>query len=247
MKLKKDFIQVLEKANRIGILTGAGISADSGIMTFRGKNGLWNNIEVQKLATLKGFLNNPEFVWQWYDERRREITNNKPNPGHLALSSLEEYFDKVSIVTQNVDGYHQKANSTEVIELHGSIWELKCMGCEKIVKNYDTPLKEFPPNCDCGGIYRPNVVWFGEAIPQKCLDKSLKIASECDIFFIIGTSAIVQPAASIPIIAKRSKAFLVEINLEDTPLTPQADISFKGKTKDILPELLKEIKKIKGK
>lgn len=247
MKLKKDFIQVIEKAKRIGILTGAGISADSGIITFRGKNGLWNNIEVQKLATLKGFLNNPEFVWQWYDERRREIAANKPNPGHLTLASLEKHFDKISIITQNVDGYHQKAHSTEVIELHGSIWEFKCMGCEKIIKNFDAPLKDLSPKCDCGGLQRPNVVWFGEAIPQKGLDESLKIASECDIFFVIGTSAIVQPAASIPIIAKRSKAYLVEINLEDTPLTKQTDISFKGKAKDILPELLKEIKKIKGK
>ncbi len=247
MKLNQEFIQVIEKAKRIGILTGAGISADSGIITFRGKNGLWNNIEVQKLATLKGFLNNPEFVWQWYDERRIEIAKNKPNPGHLALASLEKYFDDVSIITQNVDGYHQKAQSTKVIELHGSIWEFKCMECEKIVENFDAPLKELPPKCDCGGLNRPNVVWFGEAIPQNCLDESLKVASESEIFFIIGTSAIVQPAASIPIIAKRSKAFLVEINLEDTPLTPQTDISFKGKAKDILPELLKEIKKIKGK
>lgn len=246
MKFTDDFLENLKKAENIGILTGAGISADSGIQTFRGKDGFWQNHEVQKLATLNGFLEDPELVWKWYNERRVELKKSGPNKGHTALAEMEKYFESFAIITQNVDNLHQAAGSNRVIELHGNIWELRCMEHGEIEKNFEAPLKEIPPKCENGGIFRPNVVWFGEPLPQKALDDSFKIASQSDMFFVIGTSAVVQPAASIPIIAKRASAYIVEINLEETPLTPYTDISFQGKSKDILPKILDKVKKVKG-
>ncbi|MDD3627461.1 MAG: NAD-dependent deacylase, partial [bacterium] len=240
MKLDKNFIQQITLAENIGVLTGAGISADSGLSTFRGKDGIWNNLPVEKVATLAGFLEDPELVWKFYDMRRIEMSKSKPNEAHSALAELENYFN-VSIITQNIDGFHQLAGSKNIIELHGNIWEMRCMECGKIIENREAPLSKIPPESDCKCLYRPNVVWFGEALPQKALDQSLKVASESDIFFVIWTSAVVQPAASIPIVAKRANAYLVEINLEDTPLTGFANLTFRGKAVEILPKLIKEI------
>ncbi|HDS09938.1 MAG TPA: NAD-dependent deacylase [Firmicutes bacterium] len=246
MKLDKHFINHLTTARNIGVMTGAGISADSGIATFRGKDGLWNNIPVEKVATLEGFLENPELVWKFYDMRRIEISKAKPNHAHLTLKELEDFY-QVSIITQNIDGFHKLAGSSNIIELHGNIWEVRCMETGKVSNNTEAPLTTIPPKSETGSLLRPNVIWFGEALPQKALDLSLKIASESDIFIVIGTSAAVQPAASIPMIAKRANAFLVEINIEETQITRFTDLFLKGKAVKVLPELIKEIKKIKGK
>lgn len=238
-------IEILRHTNRVAVSTGAGISAESGIPTFRGKDGLWKEFRPEELATPTAFNQNPKLVWEWYDWRRGIIAQKEPNPGHKVLARWEKTFSAFSLITQNIDGLHHKAGSRNILELHGNIWKLRCTGEETITENYETPIKEIPPLCtDCGAILRPHVVWFGEDLSPTILQKAFLLSSECEVMFVIGTSAVVQPAASLPLAAGEAGAKIVEINPDPTPLTSYADFSFRGKAGEILPIIDKDLKRI---
>ncbi len=224
---------------KIRVLTGAGISAESGIPTFRGKDGLWKKYDPMELATPEAFRRDPKLVWEWYDWRRQLIAEAQPNEGHKVLAQMEKEFPDFWLITQNVDGLHQKAGSEKVIELHGNIWKVKCIRCGKENYDYRTPLPEIPPKCDsCGGLLRPGVVWFGESLPMDALQKAYELSKEAEVFIVVGTSAQVYPAAELPLVAKRNGARLVEVNPEETPLTPYADISLREKASTGLKRVL---------
>jgi NAD-dependent deacetylase len=233
---------LLKKGKKVVVLTGAGISAESGVPTFRGEDGLWKKFKPEELATFDAFISNPQLVWEWYEYRRKLISEVKPNPAHYGLVEMQGYFEDFHLITQNVDGLHQKAGSKEVIELHGNIKRNKCISCEKKFEEIELTSKEIPPKCKCGGLVRPDVVWFGEMLPQEAINKACELSSKCDIFFSIGTSAVVYPAASLPLIAKKAGAYLVEVNLERTELSALADEVFLGKAGEIMPEIAGFIK-----
>ncbi len=212
---------------RIVVLTGAGISAESGVPTFRGKGGLWRRYDPKDLATPEAFERDPKLVWEWYDWRRGLIAKAEPSEAHKILAKLEKEKD-LWVITQNVDGLHQRAGSKRVVELHGNIWRVRCVRCGVRYYDHRVPLEEIPPRCkECGGLLRPDVVWFGEALPQEALERAYELSLSAEIFLAVGTSAQVYPAAELPLIAKRSGAKLVEINPEETPLTPHADVSIR--------------------
>ena len=214
-------IKVLLSAKRIIALTGAGISAESGIPTFRGAGGLWEGYPVEKVATVEGFERDPSLVWRFYDERRKNMARAKPNRAHKVLALLENFYD-FWVITQNIDGLHTKAGSKNVVELHGNIWRVKCTQCGIRYYNYDVPLREIPPKCKrCGGLLRPDVVWFGE--PVYDVDKAYDLSQSCDVMFVIGTSAQVYPAAYLPRLAWSKGAKIVEINPKETPVSRYAD------------------------
>ncbi|OGC88964.1 MAG: NAD-dependent protein deacylase [candidate division Zixibacteria bacterium RBG_16_48_11] len=224
----------LKYAKRVVALTGAGVSAESGISTFRDPDGLWANFKPEELATPEAFRKNPRMVWEWYAWRREKIKEVKPNPGHYALAEMEKLFPKFTLITQNVDGLHHLAGSKNILELHGNIHRNKCFKCEKI---YPEALEsdQIPPKCSCGGFLRPDVVWFGELLPEGIMEKSYELSQDCDLFFSIGTSAVVQPAASLPIYAKRSGAYVAEINPQPTEISYLADQTILAKSGEVLP------------
>ncbi len=227
---------LLRGSPRIAVLTGAGISAESEIPTFRGKDGLWREFRAEELATPQAFARDPALVWEWYDWRRGIIGSKEPHAGHRVLARWEKHFPHFVLITQNVDGLHRRAGSQNVLELHGNIWEVRCTGEGKVFNNFDAPLKSIPPHCaSCGALLRPNVVWFGEALPAETLEEAYAASASCDLMFVIGTSAFVQPAASLPLLAVERGAPLVEVNPEPTPLSESADLVFRGKAGDILP------------
>ncbi|WP_461832629.1 SIR2 family NAD-dependent protein deacylase [Aquifex sp.] len=216
-------------AVKIVALTGAGISAESGIPTFRGKDGLWNKFRPEELATPEAFFRNPKLVWEWYDWRRQLIAKAEPNEGHKILAKMEREFPEFFLITQNVDGLHQKAGSEKVIELHGNIWKVRCVECGKETYDYRTPLPEIPPRCECRGILRPGVVWFGESLPPDALKKAYELSREAHLFIVVGTSGVVYPAAELPYIAKENGAEVIEVNPEETPISRIADKVFREK------------------
>ena len=239
----KPVCDILLASKRITVLTGAGISAESGIPTFRGKEGLWKTYRAEQLATPTAFIEDPKLVWEWYDWRRGIIGTKEPNPGHNVLASWEELFPHFALITQNIDGLHQKAGSKNVIELHGNIWKQRCIEEQTILENHDIPLREIPPHCPtCGALLRPHVVWFGESLDGSVLQQSFMLSSNCDVMLAIGTSAVVQPAASLPLSAAEAGAKLIEINPDPTPLTTYADFSFRAKSGELLPLLDAELK-----
>jgi NAD-dependent deacetylase len=239
----KPVCDILLASKHITVLTGAGISAESGIPTFRGKEGLWKTYRAEQLATPTAFIEDPKLVWEWYDWRRGIIGTKEPNPGHNVLSSWEGLFPHFALITQNIDGLHQKAGSKNVIELHGNIWKLRCIEEQTILENHDMPLKEIPPHCPtCGALLRPHVVWFGESLDGSILQQSFLLSSNCDVMLSIGTSAVVQPAASLPLSATEAGAKLIEINPDPTPLTSYADFSFRAKSGELLPLLDAELR-----
>jgi NAD-dependent deacetylase len=243
IEISKEFRNVLKAAKSVAVLTGAGISAESGVPTFRGEEGLWKKFRAEELATVNAFMNNPELVWEWYMFRRKIINSVAPNPGHYALAEMEKLFDDFTLITQNVDGLHEKSGSKNILELHGNILKNKCFECGKPYTVEIDPESGEHPKCECGGKIRPDVVWFGEMLPAEAIDAAFDAASRAELFFSVGTSAIVHPAASMPILAKRGGAYLVEINLEPTPLTDVADCSLQGKSGEILPQLIEQLKK----
>ncbi len=225
---------------KIAVLTGAGISAESGIPTFRGKDGLWNKYDPMDLATPEAFQRNPKLVWQWYDWRRKLIADAKPNKAHFILADLERKYKDLWIITQNIDGLHQRAGSLKVIELHGNIWTVKCLECGVRYREEKTPLKEIPPRCrNCGGLVRPAVVWFGEPLPKEALEKSYSCTVSAEVFIVVGTSAQVYPAAELPFVAKSRGAKIIEINPEETPITPYTDISIRDRASVGMEKLIK--------
>lgn len=227
-------------ANKIVFVTGAGISQESGIPTFRGKDGYWRRYDAMSLATIEAFYENPKLVWEWYEDRRRNILAAKPNAGHLAIAKLAEYKDVV-ILTQNIDGLHQKAGSKNVYELHGSIIRIKCTKCpfiEYMPESFDA----LPPDCKCGSILRPDVVWFGEPLPQDVWTDAIVHAQSCDVMIIVGTSLVVSPANSLPLYAKQNGATLIEVNPEPTSLSEYMDLSVRDTAVGALPSLVSVFK-----
>lgn len=226
----------IRNVKKIVLVTGAGISQESGIPTFRGKDGLWRNYDAMKLATIDAFYDNPKLVWEWYNERRQNIFSAEPNRGHKAIAELEK-FAEVVILTQNIDGLHQKAGSTKVLELHGSIVKIKCTVCD-FNDEIITEFSENPPLCKCGNILRPDVVWFGEPLPQDVWQKAIIHANQCDLMIIAGTSLVVSPANTLPIYAKQNNAMLIEINPENTEMSSEMNLTIKDKSSNALPEFV---------
>ncbi len=234
----KEVAQLLQSRPSLAILTGAGISAESGVPTFRGADGLWRQFRAEELATPEAFARNPQLVWEWYDWRRQKIQAVRPNPAHYILAKWEKEFPSFTLITQNVDGLHELAGSTKLLELHGNIWKVRCLKEGTIMENREVPLSKIPPVCpECGSLLRPHVVWFGEALPAEVVEAAFEVSRHSEVMLFIGTSAVVQPAASLPLVASERGATLVEINLEPTPLTPYADFSLSGKAGEIMPRL----------
>ena len=243
MKMFESIKSQIGDIKKIVFVTGAGISQESGIPTFRGKDGLWRNHDAMKLATIDAFYDNPELVWQWYNERMLNIFNSKPNQGHKAIAELEKYAEVV-VLTQNIDGLHQKAGSTKVLELHGSIVKIKCSVCS--FKNEVTEeFSEIPPLCKCGNLLRPDVVWFGESLPQDVWQNAMVFASQCDLMVIVGTSLVVSPANTLPIYAKQNNSILIEINSENTEMSSQMDLVVRNSSAIVLPEFVSMFKEDK--
>ena len=234
------------KSLRVAVLTGAGVSAESGVPTFRGEKGLWRRYRPEELATPEAFARDPKLVWEWYDWRRQLIARCEPNAAHRTLAEMEEFFPNFTLITQNVDGLHQAAGSKRVLELHGNIWRVRCTAEGTVTENREVPLKEIPPRCGCGALLRPDVVWFGEPLPAEALEAAYRAAQNCDVMLVIGTSAVVQPAASLPIVALRSGTYVIEINPQETPLSPLVHESIRGPAGVELPKLWAEWKEAIG-
>jgi len=227
----------LKNAKKIVFVTGAGISQESGIPTFRGTDGLWRKYDPMQLATIDAFYDDPKLVWEWYEERRKNILQAKPNAGHFAIAELEKYKE-VTVLTQNIDGLHQRSGSTKVLELHGSIIRIKCSVCN-FKDNIPTSFDELPPKCSsCNNILRPDVVWFGEPLPQDVWNQAIFDANSCDIMIIAGTSLVVSPANTLPVFAKQNNALLVEVNPEETIMSSEMDLSLKMTSAKALPNLI---------
>jgi len=239
---------VIKNAKKVAILTGAGISAESGIPTFRGNEGYWKHFSPEKLASLDGFNENPDIVWEWYLERRKNVLNSKPNKAHNALAEMENLFESFALITQNIDGLHKRAGSKNILELHGSLFRSKCIKCGKIWDDFETEFKNdyhFCRFCNSKKSVLPDIVWFGESLPFDILSSAQRYSENCDLFLVIGTSALVYPAAELPVIAARKKAFVLEFNLSSTPLSYFFDMLIEGKAGETLPSFLNQIKSIK--
>jgi len=227
------------EARRIVAFTGAGISAESGIPTFRGPNGLWRNFSPEKLASPEAFARDPRLVWEWYDWRRQIIHKAPPNAGHRALAEIERRAaDRFTLVTQNVDGLHERAGSRNVVKLHGDIWRVRCMGCAAEEPNEVVPLDPLPPHCRCRALLRPAVVWFGEALPESAWERAFEAAAQAEVFLVIGTSAMVYPAAGLVQVACQSGARVAIVNPDPTPADELAEWILRGPAGEILPRLL---------
>ncbi len=236
LSLPEDVLDRLRRARRASVLTGAGISAESGIPTFRGAGGIWEKYDFTKLATPEGFREDPRLVWEWYQLRQREMKKAKPNPAHETIASMEDHFDEFAVLTQNIDGMHKRAGSSNIIELHGNIWRMRCPRDGTAIDLSD-PVEEIPPVCHCGSLLRPDVVWFGEQLPFGVLDKASQAASTSDVMFVVGTSAVVYPAAALPILTKNKGGLVIEINIEKTELSSYADVSLFGRAGELMPVL----------
>jgi NAD-dependent deacetylase len=244
--LSPAFKEKLAAASNIVAFTGAGISAESGVPTFRGDDGIWKKFKPEELASMPAFMKNPDLVWEWYAHRRTVIGKTEPNAGHRALVRLAELVSRCTVVTQNIDNLHYRAGSRNVIELHGNIERSYCMTCGTPF-NHSAAGDAAVPSClKCGGRVRPDVVWFGEALPEDEWEDAVRAAQGADLFLSIGTSAVVYPAASLPLLGKRAGAYLVEINPDETPLTPMADEYLRGKSGDVLPGIVATLEKLKG-
>jgi NAD-dependent deacetylase len=228
----------LRGARRVLAVTGAGVSAESGVPTFRGKDGLWRQFRTEDLATPQAFARDPKLIWEWYAWRREVIAPLRPNAAHAALAALEGTVPGFLLATQNVDGLHSVAGSRRLVELHGSLWRLRCVGCGQAAEDRRVPLPELPPRCACGAILRPDVTWFGEMLPARAVEQAVTAARSAEVVLVIGTSSVVYPAAALPEMARAAGAFVVEINTEPTPLTASADVSLRGPAAEILPALL---------
>lgn len=226
----------IRNANKVVFVTGAGISQESGISTFRGKDGYWRKYDPMQLATIDAFYEDPKLVWEWYEDRRRTILTAKPNAGHKAIADLAKYKE-IEVLTQNIDGLHQRAGSRCVYELHGSIMRIKCTACS-FVDNTTTSFDLLPPKCACGSILRPDVVWFGESLPQHVWSEAIMHAQSCDVMIIVGTSLVVSPANSLPIYAKQNGAVLIEVNPERTIMSSEMDLSLRQRSAVALPHLV---------
>lgn len=247
MTISNRLQSLLQCVNSVCVLTGAGISAESGVATFRGHDGLWSKLKPEELASFDAFLRNPELVWEWYNYRKNIIHNVKPNLAHEALVTMESLVNNFTLVTQNVDNLHNRAGSKRVLELHGNIERSYCVDCEKPVFNIEvTPEKKVPRCTYCGGLIRPDVVWFGEILPENVFQAAVEAASRCELFFAVGTSAVIFPAAGLPLTARNHGAYLVEINTERTDISHIVDETLLGKAGEVLPQIVSILKEMRG-
>jgi NAD-dependent deacetylase len=235
-------LERIRSAKRVVIFSGAGLSAESGIPTFRdANNSLWANVDPMAVASIKAFKENPERVWAWHEEMRKMFSNSKPNPGHEAMSGLEMLLQpaKVQVITQNIDGFHQDAGNSWVLEIHGTTRDIRChRNCGFIEHWSDISPRKCPV---CGAPTRPSVVWFGESLDEARFDLATEAAEMADVFFVVGTSGMVQPAASLPIRAKNNGAMVVEVNPSTTPLSSKVNLKVRASASDFFPKLCKDI------
>jgi len=241
IEIPEILIEKMLRSHRIVFLTGAGVSAESGVATFRGDGGIWSKMSPEELASVNGFMKNPQLVWEWYQHRRALMHDVSPNAGHYAITELGKMYPETVLITQNIDGLHARAGSTNILELHGNIGRNKCFKCGLLYEKEINPDGEIP-YCDCGGMIRPDVVWFGEMLPKDVISSAFRAAEQAEVFFSVGTSAVVQPAASLPLIASHNEALVVEINIEPTELTRRADLFLRGKSGEILPRIVEELR-----
>jgi NAD-dependent deacetylase len=237
---------LLRPARRLAVLTGAGISAESGLATFRGAGGLWERHRVEDVATPYAFQRDPELVWRFYNARRANLRAARPNPGHRALAALEGRYDgdAFTLVTQNVDGLHRAAGSRRVCEIHGSLLRVRCTGCAAVEDRGTEPLDDLPHCTTCGALLRPDVVWFEEPLRPDVWAEAAGAAGACDCFLVVGTSAIVYPAAELVPLARFNQAKVIEVNLTRTPASPYADVTLCGPAGQVLPELLQQLQPV---
>jgi NAD-dependent deacetylase len=247
----KDASIALNASQQLVVLTGAGVSKESGVPTFRdAQEGLWARFDPQQLATPAAFKDNPKLVWDWYEHRREKLRHVKPNPGHYAIAALEDLLPNVTVITQNIDGLHQLAGSTDVIPLHGDIRRHKCFeNCQGEPTLIDISKlmwdKEAgPPSCPhCGAFVRPDVVWFTERLPLDALDRASALASKADVMLVVGTSGVVQPAASMPYRAKRwNNAYIIDINPQEDSIAPMADLHINAPSGQALPQIIQAMR-----
>ncbi|MDY6791958.1 MAG: NAD-dependent deacylase [Thermodesulfobacteriota bacterium] len=233
----------LASAKNVVALTGAGISVESGIPPFRGKGGIWEKFDPMEFAHIDEFMKDPARVWNVLIKEMKDIVDTaKPNDGHYGLAKLEQKGILKTVITQNVDGLHQKAGNTDVIEFHGNFAWQKCMTCDKRVETIRVNMSQIPPRCECGGILRPECIFYGEMIPTNHLLRSRLVSSRCDIMLVVGTSAVVQPASFMPVMAKQSDAKVIEINPEKTPLTGDiSDYLIMGKAGPVMKQIIEEL------
>jgi len=252
MQIDDALLRRIAAARAIAVLTGAGISAESGLGTFRGAGGLWNSVRVEDYATPEAFARRPEAVWSWYAERWRAMRAAEPNPGHRAIVRLQELFPSSLVMTQNIDGLHQRAGSKDVLELHGGLRRARCTGCDRRIEMDDAidptgalvhrePMGASPPACECGGTFRPDVVWFGEMLPEGAIEHAAAAAETCGVFLTVGTSGTVMPAASLIAIAAAAEAVVVEVNPEPSAMSGFADVALEEKASIALPWLIEKL------
>ncbi len=230
----------LRNAKRLAVITGAGISAESGIPTFRGSGGLWKNFSAEELATPAAFQRDPKLVWEWYDWRRGICKNAEPNPGHLAVVTLETRTPEFLLITQNVDGLHNRAGSRNIAEIHGNIWRARCTLCGNQFDLPETPIANIPPHCKCGAIARPHIVWFGESYDEDLLEDVLDFLNAADVVLVVGTSGMVPMPVYLTRHAMSHGAFSIDVNPEDSELTKLVSLSIRGQAGEVLPQLLAE-------
>lgn len=237
---------VLDNATQVVIFSGAGVSAESGVPTFRASDGLWEGHHIEDVATPDGFERDPDLVWAFYNARRDNVRSVKPNPGHFAIAELEKLVGRVTVATQNVDGLHLVAGSTTVLELHGSLRETRCLGCG-VIRNRGLEVLGPKPLCpNCNGQLRPNIVWFRESLPRKTWTAAEDSVTACDVLIVVGTSAVVYPAAGLISLAKSAGATVVEVNLTPTNASGYTDIGLYGPSGMMLPKVVERLRQLKS-
>ena len=234
--------QVVDSKRPVVVLTGAGVSAESGIPTFRGAGGLWRQYRATDLATPQAFRRDPALVWEFYNWRREIMAACEPNAAHRTIAAMEQTLPDFTLVTQNIDGLHQRAGSRNVVALHGGIWRVRCTACDYFGEDHRVPLPEIPPRCArCASLLRPDVVWFGESLPEDVLQAAWVTSAQAALMIVVGTSALVQPAASLPLLAKQNGALLIEVNPDETPLSAYADTTLRGPAGVIMPDWWRDL------
>ncbi|MBI5474947.1 MAG: NAD-dependent deacylase [Ignavibacteriae bacterium] len=240
--ISDQLVSAFRTAQHVVAFTGAGMSAESGVPTFRGDDGIWKTFKPEELANLNAFMRNPALVWEWYAARKKVIAEVQPNPGHYALAEMERKFSSFAVITQNIDNLHRRAGNKNVFELHGNIERNYCMKCGTNFTNEYVLAGAAVPQCTCGGMIRPDVVWFGEMLPEDEWEGAIRACRSADVLLSVGTSGVVYPAASLPQTAKLAGAYVIEINPEPTSLSSHADVFLQGKSGEILPAILAAIR-----
>ena len=238
-------VALLRTAERVAVLTGAGVSAESGVATFRGAGGLWEGHGIEDVACPSAFRRDPTLVWRFYNARRTGLRKIQPNAAHYALVTLEDRLgsDHFALITQNVDGLHRAAGSRHVLEVHGSLARVRCTGCRLVEERQGEDLEDLPRCRQCDALLRPHVVWFNEMLPEDLWEEAVMAAQQCQGFLVVGTSAVVYPAAGLVDVARASRARVIEINLRATEVTHKVDVALHGPSGEILPQLLERLPK----